>query len=315
MSALMDLKTDYAFKQLFGKPETADILRAFLNALLPRDTAEGIVALDIANTEMAPARRLGKGKRLDLYVRTDRGEHINLEIQVGRELAMPKRTLLYWSGLYEAQATSGMDYGQLNRAITVNIVNFVMLPSTARYHTSYHVYEDAERSVLTNVLEMHFVELPKFRRSHRRRLETAAKDPLGRWLLLLDAAKNIRIRNALEEIAMVDPTMDHALSVWEEISRDPEHYADYLSRRKALLDELSREARIRSAASAEQRGLEKGLKQGLEQGMEQGMEQGARKTQRQIARAMLAAGESVERVMKFTGLSAEEIAALQQNEA
>ena len=317
MNALMDLKTDYAFKQLFGKPERADILTAFLNALLPPETGQGIVAIDIRNTEISASWRSGKGKRLDIYVHTEGGERINLGIQVGREKEMPKRSLLYWSSLYEAQAMAGMDYGQPKRTITINIVNFVMLPSTARYRTSYHVHEDEERFQLTNALKIHLVELPKFRPSYRHDLGAAAKDRLGRWLLLLYAAKNMQIRKALEEIAMVDSAMDHGLRVWEEVSRDPEHYADYLSRRKALLDELSqvRSAERRGLEKGLQEGLDKGLKEGLDKGLKEGLEKGTRETQRQIARAMLADGESMERVIKFTGLSVDEIAALPGNES
>ena len=192
-----------------------------------------------------------------------------------------------------AQALAGMDYGALHRVITINIVNFVMLPSTARYHTSYHVYEDAQRFLLTDVFEVHCVELPKFRRTRGGQMLAIAQDPLGRWLLLLDAAKNRRIREALEVIAMADPTMDHALAVWEELSQDPGQYAAYLSRRMALLDEVSQ------VHSAEQKGLEKGF----------------RKAQWAIARAMLADGESIARVMKLTGLPAEEVADLQRHES
>ena len=57
---------------------------------------------------------------------------------------------------------------------------------------------------------------------------------------------------------MADPIMEHALSVWEEISQDPEHYAYYLVRHKEILGELSR------VHSAERRGLEKRVEQGLE---------------------------------------------------
>ena len=306
---LMDLKTDYAFKQLFGQPQTADILMAFVNALLKRQDSDRFVASDWPNTEIAPSRRSGKGKRLDVYVHSERGERLHIEIQVGRMAAWPKRSLLYWSSLYEAQALAGMDYGALHRVITINIVNFVMLPSTARYHTSYHVYEDAQRFLLTDVFEVHCVELPKFRRTRGGQMLAIAQDPLGRWLLLLDAAKNRRIREALEVIAMADPTMDHALAVWEELSQDPGQYAAYLSRRMALLDEVSQ------VHSAEQKGLEKGLQRGLERGLEKGLEKGFRQAQWAIARAMLADGESIARVMKLTGLPAEEVADLQRHES
>ena len=42
------------------------IFWAFLNALLPSETGQGIVAIDIRNSEIPPSWQSGKGKRLDI---------------------------------------------------------------------------------------------------------------------------------------------------------------------------------------------------------------------------------------------------------
>ena len=65
MKALMDLKTDYAFKQVFGQPGTT----AFLNPRFQREAAEGIFAVDLANTEIT---RLGVGARANVSTSTRR---------------------------------------------------------------------------------------------------------------------------------------------------------------------------------------------------------------------------------------------------
>ena len=77
---LMDPKNDLAFKLLFGQPRSAEMLMAFLNALLYRTGADKITAIEFANSEFAGDHKEDRGSRLDVYVRTDAGEHINIEM-------------------------------------------------------------------------------------------------------------------------------------------------------------------------------------------------------------------------------------------
>ena len=62
---------------------------------------------------------------------------------------------------------------------------------------------------------------------------------------------------------------------------------------------------------ARQEGLELGLERGLEQGLERGLEQGRTEGEAaatvKLARAMKADGESVDKIVKYTGLSADEV--------
>ncbi|MGO0063637.1 PD-(D/E)XK nuclease family transposase [Brevibacillus fluminis] len=52
----MDLKVDFAFKQLFGTEGNEPILRALLNAVLKLPKDEQIASLTILNSEHAEAR-------------------------------------------------------------------------------------------------------------------------------------------------------------------------------------------------------------------------------------------------------------------
>ena len=53
--------------------------------------------------------------------------------------------------------------------------------------------------------------------------------------------------------------------------------------------------------------MDRNYEQGLERGLEQGRAEGELEAARKLARAMKADGEPVERICKYTGLSAEEI--------
>ena len=56
-----------------------------------------------------------------------------------------------------------------------------------------------------------------------------------------------------------------------------------------------------------EQGLEKGIEQGLEKGLEQGRAEGELEAARKLACVMKADGEPVERISRYTGLSADEI--------
>ena len=296
----MDLKIDFAFKQMFGQKAHADLLIDFLNALLYKNLAEPITSLEFPNTEFGPAYDNAKGSRLDVYVVTSSGEQINIEIQLANEHNMVKRTLYYWSLIYREQIAKNIDYGHLKKSITVNILNFRYLDSTDAFHTTYHVYEDEHHNRLSDVLEIHFVEMPKFRKAFHGKKKEACQDTLGKWLMLLDASEDTEIQKELEVVAMTDSRIQEALNVWEEISRDPDNWAAYISRHKFIVDEISAKAE-RQRLEADKQRLET-EKQRLEAELAKSNRQAAF-----IVSNLIQKGMSIADISAITGLSEEEV--------
>ena len=146
------------------------------------------------------------------------------------------------------------------------------------------MYEDTDQFLLTDALEIHFMEIPKLLTNWRKRTVSLHEDRLVRWLLLLEAAEDDEIRNELKTIAKEDPVMKEAFEKWEDISRDPRALAEYHSRRMAILDEASA---IREAELREQRARKGAI--------------------RDIAKRMLGADQAIDTILKFTGLTREEI--------
>ena len=89
---------------------------------------------------------------------------------------MAKRTLYYWSKLFQSQLQGGDSYRALHKAVTVNVLDFNVLP-TDRYHSTFHLSEDATRLLLTDLLEVHFVELRKLKTQ-----SVGLERPLVRWM-------------------------------------------------------------------------------------------------------------------------------------
>ncbi len=289
---LMNLKVDFAFKQLFGQAQSQDILIAFLNALLKRTETDPITEVQFANTEYSRNHQADKESRLDVLVRTNRDEWVNIEIQVASQKEIAKRGLFYWATVYQGQAERGRSYGRLHPTIGVFVLDFNHF-STERFHTSYHVYEDVEHYRLSDDLQLHFVELPKLP------VDTAnslADDPLTQWLWLLQAYDHPELFRYLEVKAMADETLHKAFTMWEEISRDPDNWAAYISRDKFLRDQVS----IREEAR--------------EEGLEEGRQEGRQEAQEEIALHLLAQGVDIDVIVKATSLSREKVEELQKQQ-
>jgi len=296
VTKLMDLKIDFAFKQVFGKEGNEPILLSFLNAALKLPEAKRIKSVEILNPEINREHLEDKASVLDIHARTEQGEHVNIEIQLANKFDMEKRTLYYWSRIYSAQMKKGMPYTDLAKTITINILNFRFLQETERFHTTFHLYEDQEQFPLTDVIEIHFMEIPKLMDKWEQRAVNPHDNELERWLLLLEADDDEEIRKELEAIAMRDPVMKRAFDEWEDLSRDEKKWVEYESRRKAILDEM---AAVREAEIRQQRAREEGLAEGRTEG--------ERQKATEIAREMLAEGDSLERVAKLTKLPLAEI--------
>lgn len=185
LNQLMDLKIDYAFKQLFGTEKNKDITVVFLNAVLNRSGRKSIKDITFNNTDAGGEYQEDKQSRLDILATTNDDEQINIEIQFTNKYDMIKRSIYYWSGIYRSPMKKSMAYKQLQPVIAINILNFNLFDQTERFHTSYHLYEDIEHFKLTDVMEFHFLEMPKLIHDWKREKLDPWNDLLARWLLLL----------------------------------------------------------------------------------------------------------------------------------
>jgi predicted transposase/invertase (TIGR01784 family) len=170
----------------------------------------------------------------------------------------------------------------VSKTITINIVNFRYLSHMHEYHSTFQLYEREQKLLLTDMLEIHFMELPKLLIKWRNREVDPREDQLVRWLLLLEASEDEEITQVLEEIAMQeDQVLKKAMDEWERVSQDPEVLLAYEARRKALLDEKS------ALKRAEKKGKEEAIKA--------------------MAIGMIQEGIANNVISKLTGLSIEEI--------
>ncbi|EKQ50978.1 MULTISPECIES: Rpn family recombination-promoting nuclease/putative transposase [unclassified Clostridium] len=269
---ILDPKNDVVFQKIFGSPENEDILISFLNALLERTEKEKIRHIEYVDTKLSDVEAIDdKIGILDVRVVTEKGIHINVEIQLINRYNMINRTLFYWSRLYSNQIKKGENYKNLNKTITINILNFNYIESK-KYHTTYHLWEDEEKTKLTDILEIHFIELPKYLNE-----QPELNNSLNKWLAFLTKPE----KRIMEVVEMGEPEIRKAITVLDMLSRDPETVRLAELRMKKILDEKSM----------------------IEGAKEEGIKEATIKN----AKNFLSMGLDVDIVAKGTGLSIEEV--------
>ena len=157
---LLSPKVDFVFKKIFGSEENKSVLISFLNATLK--PKKEIVSVDLKNTDIEKEYLKDKFSRLDVKATTSNKETINIEIQLKNEYDMIQRSLYYWSKIYEEQIQEGDSYSNLNRTVCINILNYNYLKND-RFHNIYRLKEIETNEELTDIEEIHFIEIPKLR--------------------------------------------------------------------------------------------------------------------------------------------------------
>lgn len=316
LEKFVDLKVDYAFKQLFGTEQNKNITKVFLNALLNRTGSKAIHEISFMSQEFGSEHVDDKQSRLDILVKTQEDLFINVEIQLTNKFDMMKRTLYYWSRIYTSQLRKGMGYHKLRPTITINICNFSLFEQSNNYHSIFQLFDNQENFKMDDVLEIHFIDMNKFIKQWYAKQLDSWEDVLARWLMLLEMVDGRKekvyeeIYLELEALAMKDEELFNAFNVWQDLSQSPEDYYAYQSRLKYILDEAAKLEDTKYIAEKE--GLSKGIEQGIAQGLEQGIEQGEKKMQTEIALKLLKRNTDIETIVELTELTVSEIHELKE---
>ena len=258
---------DYIFQKLLGEKGDEEQLLSFLNAVLKRTGRDKLVSVEIIESKVLTAEIIGdKTSILDIRAVTDSNTKINIEVQLRNLGNMDRRSLFYWSRDYSKGIDAGQDYTELPDVIAINIVNFDFIPLDD-FHTTFHLWEDNHRYMLTGALEIHFIDITKFRQFTDKDI---VNNPLHRWLIYFD--KNTP-NDILEEVIEMDRAIKKANEKMEYISSDKETLRIYQMREMALSDYTS------------------------------GINHAKRETAAEIAREMLLDGETMSKIMKYTKLT------------
>lgn len=279
------LKNDYLFKRLLGAEENKAILQNFLECVLniPHKEIEEIELLDKELKKNLIDEKTGI---LDVKIRLKNKTIINIEIQNLWDESFVNRTLFYWAKIYIEEFRRGEDYSELRKCITINIVakGFDL---NDKIHSKYLLKEEESSKKLTDIMELHFLNLEKARE------EKDIDDPLVRWLLFIDSNSKEE-RCMLAENSPVLKILNEKVNI---LNLNPTEKKLYESRMMLKSD-------IVSISNSQFR---KGKEEGREEGIKEGIEKGEKKAKVAMAKMMKENKYNVLEIIKLTGLNSKEI--------
>ncbi|MBR0492068.1 MAG: Rpn family recombination-promoting nuclease/putative transposase [Clostridia bacterium] len=270
---------DFLFKKLFGESKNADLLKDLLQAILTDIKIKKVqINKDVSLERKLISEKLGI---LDIVATLNDSTRVNIEMQVKDYYNTIDRSVFYGTGIYHENLNSGQDYLEMPKSISIWITDYDVFEE-GPFHERARLKRDYENIVLTDKLEIHYIQLTKFKEKCKR-----ISNKLEQWLTFI---KNENV----EEIRMIDNKLvQKAEDEFEYLTGDAE------TRRLAEL----REKAIRDEAA----GLKSARRKGIEEGIQQGIEKGIEKQKIETAKKMLAEKIDIELIMKITELAKEEI--------
>jgi predicted transposase/invertase (TIGR01784 family) len=273
-------KVDFAFKKLFGSEENKDLLISFINSILPED--KQIKSVELKNPYNIANYKKGKMTILDIKAVDEKGTWFDIEMQIAEQGYYDKRALYYWSKVYTDQIESGEYFETLRKTISINILDFNYLDEKD-FHNSYGIYNRKSDKELSDIFDMHFIELEKFDKDYK-----DIKTALDRWAAFLNKAYEINKDNIPPELA-VDKEVRKAIETLDIMYLNKEERELYENDLKLLRVQKS------EIKAAERKGLEKGIEKGIEEGL------------KKTAKNLITKGLDVSFIIEITGLDENDI--------
>jgi len=270
--------TDYGFKKLFGEELNKDLLLDFLNELLKEEQGQ-IKNLTYLKSEHLGATEIDRKAIFDLYCENEKGEKFIVELQKTKQNFFKDRTVYYSTFPIREQAKrADWDY-ELKAVYTIAILDFVFdadknEPWKFRYDVKL---KDIETNrVFYDKLTFIYLEMPKFNKTVDE-LETR----FDKWLYVIRNLNKLdRVPDKLRE-NLFDKLFETA-----EIARfTPEQVRSYEDSLKYYRD----------------------LKNSLDTAKEEGIIVGFEKGIEKVAKKMLSENEPINKIIRFTGLTQEQI--------
>ncbi len=291
------IRFDWAVKKILRSKANYGILEGFLRELLK----EEITIQEILESEGNMESEKDKFNRVDILVKDSTDRLIIVEIQNTREIDYFYKILYNSAKVITEYISLGDKYSNVKKIITVSLVYFNLGQGEDYvYHgtTSFkgvHKEDTLElsnaqkklfnRKSLSDIFPDHYViKVNEF--------DDNARDSLDQWIYFF---KNSVIKDEFNAEGLAE-----AREKLKEIKMSEKELAHY----KRHLENMMTEAGIAETFRFEK---EFARSEGREEGLEEGLEKGVRKT----ARAMKKNNVPIDQITLYTGLSKEEIEALE----
>ncbi len=288
----LDIKTDFAFKKVFGSADSKDILISFLNAIIDFENNRKIQDLTIVDPYNILMLKGMEDTFVDVKAQLDDGSWVIIEMQVLNHEGFEKRVLYNAAKNYSIQLTKGDAYHLLNPVIALTITDFILFDTSSELINNFKLIEKKQFIEYSDDIELIFIELPKFIKT-----EAELKTIQDKWLYF--------IKNA-GDLDYIPNNLDQELEKAFDIANEANLSVEELELQHKKKDW------IYIQKSSIELATKTGLKQGIEEGRKEGIEEGINKASTAIALNLLEKGIDVATIAEVTSLPESEIKQLLQ---
>ena len=275
-------KLDIIFQVLFGEPDSQKITKDLLEKILGVKIGKVDLSKNPILRREFPKDKLGI---LDVVVEIDNKQSCDLEMQIVESEDIIERMLYYWGKLYTRNIKAGEDYSELKRTIVILIADFEVKGLEEQgYHSKWKIIEEkARKTILTNDLELHILEIPKIK------VEGTEKTDLIKWLKFIDNPKSKEVEEYMKENVAIKQANEKLDKMLED-----EH--------------LRKIAEWREMAIIEENSMKKSAyRKGREEGEIRGEARGKKLEKRETAKKLKELNVDINIIIQSTGLTKEEI--------
>lgn len=264
----LDPKIDIVFKGIFGKKGNEYILEDLLSAILNKK----VKCTEVESEVNLNAYELDdKYSILDIKAILESKEEVDIEMQIANRYDTINRAVFYASKLTTVGLKKSESYLNMKKKIVIFILNYTMFEYDEALQESYITLKSHMEKELTDLHKYYFIELPKVQK-----VSEIEGKRLKVWIAFLNQDKEM-----LLNMAKGDKIIKKAEEELEYLSGDAE------LRRIAELKEKAERNRDTMRIIGMREGFEKGIYS--------------------VAKKMLSEKVDIDTIIKFTGLSKEEI--------
>ena len=289
-----DPRADILFKKIFGRNE--DLTISFLNAMLPLEGDGIIKTITYLQPEMLPVIPDLKDSIVDVLCVDISGRTFVVEMQMFWTSYFKQRILFNAAKMYVTQIERGENYDALMPVYGLNLVNDIFDVTSKDYYHRYTMCEPSNPEKTIDGIELFFFELPKFQPK-----TFSQKKMQVLWLKFLTEIneKTINVDPELLESPEIVKALDICTYLTQEEILGYDRYWDAISTAKTLAS-----GKYKDGLDA---GLKKGRAEGEKIGIEKGRAEGEKQKAVEMARMMKADNEPLEKIMRYTNLTLDEI--------
>lgn len=313
------LTSDLIFKAVFGQDtsESKAALIGLLNIVLDREE-DPIVNLIYKNPFTIAEVKNEKEIVMDIKVETEKRELIDIEMQIGDLDIYVDRTVYYGCKQLAKGLDKGEDYDKMKSSIVISFIKGKLFPDNIPIASKYTFRENTAHEQLTEIIQLHYIELGKIDWSDRSPAKLSPLEQIGAYLTCAgDPDESDFVEALIKKGVGVISMTDNVLKKVSEEER-LQYLRESREMAKMQISWEKQAARERGYAEGHAEGLSVGHAEGLAEGHAEGLiegrieglEEGNRKARMDVAGKLKQKRLPISEIMDITGLSEEEISKL-----